>query len=585
MKEKIVFAAKKGDAQALLEEFFSVFPRFCENKDEKNLISRAWHLSLSFCKEAESYMRVAFIAAEAGLDAESVAAAMLHDAFNFTTEKKEVEKTLGENVCAIITSTSRIARLPIFPKTYKQAESIRKMIFALSEDIRVVLVKIAERLEHIRAAKELNGEEQKTLAEEVIQIWAPLSSRLGMASWKNELEDLSLKYTNADAFKQIKEMVDQKVDERRAYLDSAKKLIEQKAREAGIKVEIYGRAKHFYSIYQKMRKRNKGADELFDLLAIRMICTEKEECYALVGIVHELFKPLDGRFKDYIAMPKKNGYQSLHTTVIYEGRSLEIQIRTQKMHDIAEHGVASHFLYKKGMSRDMVSEDSLSLVDRLRQLGGGGKKDDAKVFASLKAELLGEKILVFTPKGDVRELVKGACAIDFAYSIHSSVGEKIVGAKADGRIISITQPLKNTEVIEILTSVTAHPTADQLNAAKTSRARQKINSWLTNNDPAFIESAREKEAEESAKEPKRTEKREKEKHENFEKRVCIAKVTNFPVKFAKCCNPDERDEIVGYVSSTRGVVIHRKGCATLESIPYADNKKIEATWWGDSKKE
>ena len=266
-----------------------------------------------------------------------------------------IRQEFGKDVATIIIGTAKITNLKIQNKTLQQADSIRKMLFAMIDDIRVILVKLADRLDRMRNLSFANTSERKQIAQEVIDIWAPLANRLGMSNVKTELEDLSLKFSNPEVFQQLKKIVALKKSERAEYLEKAQKAIYRAAARAGIEVSISSRAKHFYSIYQKMRKRNKSAEELFDLLALRIICNTQAECYTLIGLVHTLWKPLDGRFKDYIAMPKANGYQSLHTTVICEGKPLEIQIRTQQMHNVAEHGVASHWLYKKGTNHDTVN--------------------------------------------------------------------------------------------------------------------------------------------------------------------------------------------------------------------------------------
>ena len=467
------------------------------------------------------------------------------------------------------------------------------MLFAMIDDIRVILVKLADRLDRMRNLKFVSLESQKLIAKEVIDIWCPLASRLGMADIKCEMEDLSLKYSNPDAFQQIKTIVAQKKQERADYLNNAVKKIYTATEKAGITVSISSRAKHFYSIYQKMRKRNKDAGELYDLLALRIICNTNAECYTLIGIVHGLWKPMEGRFKDYIAMPKANGYQSLHTTVICEGKPLEIQIRTQEMHNIAEHGVASHWLYKKGTNRDMVKAEDLSIINQLRALRDEDLSNES-FFRELKTELLGDSIYVFTPMGDVKELPKGANAIDFAYSIHSSIGEKIIGAKADGKIIPLVQPLQNTQIIEILTNPQAHPTQAQLNSVKTSRARSRINAWLTANDPTYIdkEAQEKRDAEilantiysKKVAEEKRKKSREKKKESQYSGKIRVDDLTNFFVTVAKCCSPVPGDPIVGYISRSRGITVHRADCLTFLRIPDIEKRKVSVEWDTSEKK-
>ena len=451
------------------------------------------------------------------------------------------------------------------------------------DDIRVILVKLADRLDRIRNLKILDSTEQKEIAQEVIEVWAPLANRLGMSSVKVELEDLSLKALNPEVFQQIKKVVSSKKTERSEYLEKAQKEIYKAANRLSIEVTVNSRAKHFYSIYQKMRKRNKSADELFDLLAIRIICETPEECYMMIGQVHNLWKPLEGRFKDYIAMPKANGYQSLHTTVICEGKPLEIQIRTKQMHSVAEHGVASHWLYKKGTNKDSVSVDNLSIINQLKELRKKHLQDE-EFFNEIKEELLGDSIFVFTPNGEVRELPAGATAIDFAYSIHSHIGETIVGAKADGQIIPLSKPLKNTQIIEVLTSPQAHPTLNQLQLVKTAKARSKIRGWLQNNGFAF---ETEKPNSNAISENQQTQKKQPHKSGNGKPlqeeneapvKIRIGDTTNFMINVAKCCNPRFGDEIVGYVSRGRGIIVHKKDCRNFERIPNIEERYIPVIW-------
>ena len=483
------------DPEVLIRAFLKDFSDVYNEEDEKK-ISRAWNYLIGKTAELKRNcgkpyyvhpLRVARVLAEKHLGADTIVAGLFHNILDVDNDcLSEIEKLFGKDIATICNGTAKITSLKIKSDTIQQADSIRKMLFAMVDDIRVILVKLADRLDRMRNLKFVSPESQKAVAKEVIDIWCPLASRLGMADIKSEMEDLSLKYSNPDVFQQIKSIVAQKKQERADYLNNAVKKIYTATEKAGVSVTISSRAKHFYSIYQKMKKRNKDAGELYDLLALRIICNTNAECYTLIGIVHSLFKPMDGRFKDYIAMPKANGYQSLHTTVICEGKPLEIQIRTQDMHNIAEHGVASHWLYKKGTNRDLVKAEDLSIINQLRALRDEDLSNES-FFKELKSELLGDSIYVFTPMGDVKELPQGANAIDFAYMIHSSIGEKIVGAKADGKIIPLTQPLQNTQIIDILTNPQAHPTQSQLNAVKTSRARSRINAWLTANDPTYID--------------------------------------------------------------------------------------------------
>jgi GTP pyrophosphokinase len=590
MSQEKVFFADENNPSALLQEFIQKFSFYSDSSKEK--ITKAWDFLLQNCKDKKRPcgspyylhpLRIAYILAQREFDDDCICAGLLHSIYDFEITSEEITSQFGTSVAKIIDGTSKIMHIPVNSKTLHQADAIRKMLFAMVDDVRVIFVKLADRLDRIRNIKTLESSQQKLLASEIIDIWAPLADRLGMSKEKNEFEDLSLKYTNPDAFQQIKAVIAQKKDERAAYLQKAVSTIQVEADKIGIQVSISSRAKHFYSIYQKMRKRNKEPSELFDLLALRVICQHKTDCYTLIGIVHGLWKPLEGRFKDYIAMPKANGYQSLHTTVMCEDKPLEIQIRTQKMHDIAEHGVASHWLYKKGMNHDLVDVNNLSIFNQLQELRNKPLSDET-FFQNFKNDLLGDEVLVFTPKGEVKKLPLGSNAIDFAYSIHSAIGEKIVGAKANGKIIPLTQPLQNTQIIEILTNPQAHPTEAQLKSVKTTKAKQKIHSWLVANDSTFEAKSN------TAKTENEVSKVIQEEHRKHKKgtglpqeqketgKVKVGNTTNFIVTFAKCCNPKYPDPISGYVSTGRGLIIHKANCITFHRIPNIQKRTLEVEW-------
>ncbi|MBP3561432.1 MAG: bifunctional (p)ppGpp synthetase/guanosine-3',5'-bis(diphosphate) 3'-pyrophosphohydrolase [Treponema sp.] len=590
MSQEKVFFADENNPSALLQEFIQNFSFYSDSSKEK--ITKAWDFLLQNCKDKKRLcgspyylhpLRIAYILAQREFDDDCICAGLLHSIYDFEITSEEISSQFGTSVAKIIDGTSKIMHIPVNSKTLHQADAIRKMLFAMVDDVRVIFVKLADRLDRIRNIKTLESSQQKLLASEIIDIWAPLADRLGMSKEKNEFEDLSLKYTNPDAFQQIKAVIAQKKDERAAYLQKAVSTIQAEADKIGIQVSISSRAKHFYSIYQKMRKRNKEPSELFDLLALRVICQHKTDCYTLIGIVHGLWKPLEGRFKDYIAMPKANGYQSLHTTVMCEDKPLEIQIRTQKMHDIAEHGVASHWLYKKGMNHDLVDVNNLSIFNQLQELRNKPLSDET-FFQNFKNDLLGDEVLVFTPKGEVKKLPLGSNAIDFAYSIHSAIGEKIVGAKANGKIIPLTQPLQNTQIIEILTNPQAHPTEAQLKSVKTTKAKQKIHSWLVANDSTFEAKSNTAKIENEASKVIQEEHRKHKKGTGLPQeqketgKVKVGNTTNFIVTFAKCCNPKYPDPISGYVSTGRGLIIHKANCITFHRIPNIEKRTLEVEW-------
>lgn len=590
------------DSQVLLDAFLKTFDTYSD--EEKARFAEAWQF---LCEKSAGIrrtcglpyilhpMRVAAILADAHLDGDCLVCGLLHSILELNTvTESEIEERFGAAVLKIVKDTSKITGMKINASTIQQADSIRKMLFAMIDDVRVILVKLADRLDRMRNLKSIEEKKQRIVAAEVIDIWAPLADRLGMQSVKSELEDLSLKYANPDVFQQIKAIIAQKKEERATYLEKAVNAIYKSAQKAGIDVSISSRAKHFYSIYKKMQKRNVPASALYDLLALRVLCNTNAECYTLIGIVHGLWKPMDGRFKDYIAMPKSNGYQSLHTTVVCEGKPLEIQIRTRAMHEMAEHGVASHWLYKKGMNHDTVDVSSLGIFNQLQNLKKENLSDET-FFAKLKNELLGDEIYVFTPKGDVVQLPQGSNAIDFAYHVHSAVGEKIVGAKADGKIIPITSPLQNTQIIEILTNPQAHPTESQLKSVKTSKARQKIHSWLVLNDATFTDKAAEaqhalsiaaqNEKSRQIQEEKRKSKRAKngapaeaaDTHK-YTGAINVENTKNVAYTFAGCCCPKPGDPIVGYMNKNKGIKIHKATCLTFQRIPNIESRMIEVSW-------
>jgi GTP pyrophosphokinase len=501
-----------------------------------------------------------------------------------------IAEQFGKTIALLVEGAVRIADISAKNKTLAEAEHIRKMLFAMAKDIRVIFIKLADKLAHLRNLDQLPKERRKLAAQECLDIYAPLADRLGISWIKAELEDLSLKQLNREAYQQIKEIVARKRDARTAFLGQIQEKIQKEAETLGLKIEVSSRAKHFYSIYQKMRKRNKTAEELFDLFGMRIFCDTIETCYTLLGMVHRLWKPLAGRFKDYIAIPKSNGYQSLHTTVISEaGELLEIQIRTREMHHIAEYGVASHWLYKKGSSREIVRPVDISIVNRLRNWNQQDPEhaSSESFWEDIKREILKDSIYVFTPQGKVIELPAGATAIDFAYSIHSAIGDHCMAAKADGSIIPLSVELQNTQVVEILTATNARPHINWLRIAKTAKARHRIRAWLQQYDSVIIEKnvvAKKKPL------PQETPAKEKEEKDTQpiqrviqppDARVLHVKVAdeeNLMIRFAQCCHPVTGDPIVGYVSRGRGIIIHRKNCSNLGGIPDFEERKIDTEW-------
>ena len=582
MEEK----ALPENPQVLIDDFFKRFDFYADEKKDK--IIKAWDYliekteSLTRDDGTKFYLhpyRVAVIIAGFELDADSVVIALLHDLLSLENiEESEVEQKFGPEIFNLIKNIEKVSNVHFSESTLNHADAVRNMYFALAVDMRVIIIKLADRIDYMRYIRYKDEHTQKVVSQEILEIWAPLADRLGIKQGKNELEDLTLKYLHPDAFLQIKSIVSQKKNERAEYLEKTKQEIYKAAAKAGMDISITSRAKHFFSIYQKMRKRNKEAGELYDLLAMRILCNSNAECYQMLGIVHNLWKPLEGRFKDYIAMPKANGYQSLHTTVMAEGKPLEVQIRTNEMHNIAEHGIASHWLYKKGTNKDNVDVKDLPIVNQLQQLCEDSMSDEA-LYTEFKDNLLKDKIVVFTPNGDVIQLPQGATAVDFAYAIHTHIGETIASAKADGRIIQLSTPLKNTQIIEIITSPQNHPTENQLSYVVTYKAKSKIHAWLqANGAEAKPVPKTEEEDSQKEKQPHKKGKGKKEKQTVHSGKIRIENTTNFVMTLAGCCSPKYPDEIVGYVSRARGITIHRADCYIYKRIPNADLRSVDVEW-------
>lgn len=540
-------------------------------------------------------LSVAEILISLNLDRAAIIASLLHDTLEDTgTTHREIEEKFGTEVSQLVDGVTKISIVKAKNKSTQEIETLRKMLLAMVKDIRVILIKLADKLHNMRTLYYLSDEKQKIIAEECLEIYAPLAGQLGISWIKAELEDLALKYINPSVYKQIKQFLALKRKERAEYLKQIEQKITLAAKEENIDIEVSTRAKHFYSIYRKMAKTGKELGEIYDLLGIRILCSTANECYAVLGLVHKLWIPIERRFKDYIAVPKSNKYQSLHTTVMTDnGKILEVQIRTFEMHKTAEFGIASHWLYKTGRKTDAINPKEISLVNKLMRWNNleSGK---SSFLNDLKKEILKDTIYVFTPAGDVFEMPTGSTAIDFAYHIHTEVGNHCSAAKADGYIIPLHKELKNTQVVEIITSNTAKPTLQWLRIAKTNRARTKIRQWLNKNDDSLIIGknivAKQKKtaAEElkTAKEQKlHAESPEKSDDEVVtevmdKKRISfrVGGEKNMMISFAKCCSPSPGDPIIGYVSVGRGIIVHKSECQNVKHIKNFENRSIDVEW-------
>jgi GTP pyrophosphokinase len=435
-------------------------------------------------KSGEPYiihpLAVAEIVADLELDVDSVIAALLHDCIEDTdSTHQDIAKRFGEPVAALVEGVTKLTRVQYVTKEEEQMENLRKMLMAMAQDIRVILIKICDRLHNMRTMEYQSPKKQREKSLETMEIYAPLAHRLGMQKLKWELEDLSLRYLDPVGYKEIETELKERSSAHEEFLAAVQHRIQQRLEQEGIHCTVSGRVKHIYSIYRKMYAQNKTLDEIFDLYAFRVIVDDIPECYNVLGCIHDMFKPVLGRFKDYIGTPKPNMYQSLHTTVIgREGIPFEVQIRTWAMHQTAEYGIAAHWKYKQGMAnRKLGTEQDFEWVRRLLE---SQQDADAEEFVrTLKVDLFADEVFVFTPNGDVVNLPAGATPIDFAYNIHSAVGNRMVGAKVNGRMVPYDYQLSNGEIVEVLTSKAAKgPSRDWLNICKSNEARNKIRQWF-----------------------------------------------------------------------------------------------------------
>ena len=621
--------------------------------DDMDLVRRAYAFSEQAHREqrrksGDPYFvhpcAVAVILADLMLDATTIAAGLLHDCVEdvecVTTQT--IAEMFGQDVELLVDGVTKLSKLNFSSREEQQAESLRKMFLAMAKDIRVVLIKLADRLHNMRTLKYQKPERQVPIARETLDIYAPLAHRLGVYTIKWELEDLALRYIDPDGYYDLVAKVGMRREEREKLIASVTRQLQDSLRKTGIKAEIEGRPKHFYSIYKKMKSQNKTFDQINDLIAIRVLVNTQQDCYYVLGVVHTLWPQVPGRFKDYISVPKANMYQSLHTTVVNQGRPFEVQIRTFEMHRTAEYGIAAHWRYKEGKQIDEL-DTKLSWLRRI--LDWQSEARDSSDFGELlKFDLFADEVFVFTPKGDVISLPRGATPLDFAYRIHSAVGNRCIGAKVNGRIVPLSSSLETGDFVEVMTSQASHgPSRDWLNIVKTSEAKAKIRAWLKKEEreenvvkgkemltaeakkagytmaqltkadilePVFkrysLSSlddlyatigfgglstlqllnrlAEEYKKQNRAEAPplpiaeKPAEEAKKPAPSSSSNGVIVKGESGMLVRFARCCNPLPGDEIVGYITRGRGVSVHRADCVNLKDAGVEPERMIEVEW-------
>jgi GTP pyrophosphokinase len=620
--------------------------------DDFDLIRRAYIFSAKEHKgqlraSGEPYLthplEVSNVLAEMKMDAVTVSVGLLHDVVEDTlVSLEEVERTFGPDVAHIVDGVTKISQIHFTSKEEKQAENFRKMLLAMTDDIRVIMVKFADRLHNMRTLQHLSAERRVAIARETLDIYAPLANRLGMGKIRGELEDLSFSYLEPKSYQELKEVVERKRKSHEVFLAEVTRIVEAKMKEHGIPCLIESRVKRLYSIFLKLRKQRISIDEVYDLLALRIITDSVKSCYAALGVIHNTWRPVPGRIKDFISLPRPNGYQSLHTSVIAGGQPFEVQIRTSEMHRVAEEGIAAHWKYKDGkLVADSKEDERVSwlrhLVEWQQEM-----KDPDDFMSTLKVDLYPEEVYTFTPKGKVITLPRDASPVDFAYAIHTEVGHNCVGAKINGRMVPLKTKLKNGDIVEITTQAGHRPSRDWLSFVKTSRARNKIRHWLTEQESEkAIDIGRrvfEKEARKFKLNPKEVLESDKAKAlladygaaktddllssigygklsakqivarllpdgtsdrpPDAESRLASAvkkifgiggdaklKVTGFDELLtyrAKCCNPIRGEEIIGYITRGKGVAVHSKNCPNVQNLMYDSARKIEVEWAGVS---
>lgn len=587
-------------------------------------------------------LEVSYILTRMKMDVISVVAGLLHDTLEDTNaELPEIERLFGKEAANIVDGVTKISKMQFTSHEERQAENMRKMILAMATDIRVIMVKLADRLHNMQTLGFQTPEKQRLIARETLEIYSPLAGRMGIYWLKFILEDLCLYYLEPEIYETIKSETAERRGARERYIREVKELLSEKFKESGIKATIKGRQKHFYSIYNKMKDQNLTVNQVYDILALRVIVNSMKECYEVLGLIHAMWKPVPGRFKDYVSLPKANMYQSLHTTVVGPlGQRMEVQIRTWQMDQIAEEGIAAHWKYKEGRVASKTDEKQFAWLRRLLEWQKN-LQDPQEFLDTVRMDLFPNEVYVFTPKGEVKEFPKGATPVDFAYSIHSEVGEKCIGARVNGKMVPLRYQLRNGDVVEIITSTKQHPREDWLDFVKTSRAKTKIRQWIRNQErdesinlgkeilekgleqshlslPNILKSEQISRVSKDLSfhsvedllanigygklsanqvigrlKPKLGIEEEKPtglvgkvvsriKRKKSTRGIKVKGLDDILVRFANCCHPLPGEHVVGFITRGRGVSIHKHNC---RHILDADPERLVEVTWEPSKQD
>nr|HEV7953922.1 bifunctional (p)ppGpp synthetase/guanosine-3',5'-bis(diphosphate) 3'-pyrophosphohydrolase [Candidatus Acidoferrales bacterium] len=640
--------------RALESRFEELVVKLRQNRpaDDSELLRRAYEFAAEQHRSqkresGEPYLshplEVAHVLADMRLDVMTLTAAVLHDVVEDTqVPHARISDLFGSDVAQLVEGVTKISRLDLLAPEARQAENLRKMLLAMVNDVRVVVIKLADRLHNMRTLEFLPVEKQQRIARETLDVYAPIAHRLGMGLIRGELEDLSFRYLDVNDYLELQKSVASRSKTLEKFLQEAQTAIRRKLVENGVPAEVEARVKRLYSIHQKTKRQERTIEQIYDLLAVRIITDSVRNCYGALGVVHEIWRPVPGRFKDYIAMPRPNLYQSLHTTVMHEGQPFEVQIRTQDMHRLAEQGVAAHWKYKDGKQ---VSEADDQRITWMRQLIEWAREmqEPSEFLSTLKVDLYPDEVYAFTPKGRVIPLPRGGTPVDFAYAVHTEVGNLCSGAKVNGQIVPLRHTLSNGDVVEILTQKGHVPNRDWLTFVRTSRARSKIRHWVHTNERGEATEVGRRLLEGEARQFGRSLKRIPEAdllrvageygcgrledlyaelgYGKYSARQVLSKAlgetlgepavseprpksaparivsgvkralgmgaadairvrgnTGLMVFLAKCCNPIPGDEIVGYVTRGRGVAVHLKACPNVQNLLYESERKIDVDW-------